>query len=152
MAASVVWLTVAVIITATPGRFSTLAATGGFTATLDSDFLLVTETFNCADAGFAWTAGAALTVFIDRGFEPDFNVGLAIILDALLAVALLDVVLLSAALLTAALAVETDTFLIDAATALAGAAARDFAGLSVFAESFAGVTVFFITFTLDRHK
>ena len=51
-AASVVWLTVGVIMTLTPGRDSTLAS--GF-ADLDfnSDFFVVTGAFDCTDTGFA---------------------------------------------------------------------------------------------------
>jgi len=87
VAASVVWLTVAVIITFTPGLFSTtgsaltstldvadLAATlvAGLAAILVSDFLVVTGAFNCADTGVAANALAALVVAL----EPDFRAAL----------------------------------------------------------------------------
>ncbi len=90
-AASVVWLTVGVIITFTPGRDSGAAATlvdllvfasADLTADFDSDFLVVTGAFDCTGADFAATFG---NVFTGAGFAAaDFGAGLAAVLAATL--------------------------------------------------------------------
>ena len=106
-------------------------------AILDSDFLLVTETFNCADTGFTWGAFTTLLALAGCGFDPDFNAAfVAVGEDFWVGAVDRDVV----------------AVLVAAGAFRAGAAAFAFAALSIFAGSFAGVAVFFIAFAIDQHK
>ena len=103
---------------------------------LDSDFLLVTETFNCADAGLAWGILATAGAIAGCGFDPDFNAAFVTILDDFF---------------VGSVVFGDGAFFIEAGAFCVGDADFAFAVVPIFAGSFAGVAVFFIAFAMDQH-
>jgi hypothetical protein len=162
-AASVVWLTVGVIITFTPGRVSGVAAfadlldfaSADFTADFDSDFLVVTGAFDCTGADFAATFG---DVFTDAGFAVvDFGTGLDAALAVTLGCALVD---LTGAAFTVFLTGATALALAAVLAAVVFFMAEGFAvdldeadlaaiGLAFFSVRTRGFADFFIAFAIE---
>jgi hypothetical protein len=162
VAASVVWLTVGVIITFTPGRDSGAAATladfvdfasAGFTADFDSDFLVVTGAFTCTGADFAATFGNG---FAGADFAAaDFGTGLDAVFGATLGCALVAFAATFTAFFAGATALALLAVLVAVVFFIAGfaadlgevdLAALGFAFFSVCTRDFAG---FFIAFAIE---